>query len=127
MNMIKKIKNGLINSFIFGSVCGLVPNKINLQINDTRFTNVRGPIIGGLIGIGIFMFSPFLLTNYFFRGVYFDKQIDKYNFDIKRTLQYDGNDNNKYGFPSNITINISSKQNPYQLIDEEIDEIDEIN
>lgn len=57
--------------------------------------------------------SPFLITNYFFNGLYFDKLYDKlhdkYDIDVKRYHQYDGN-NNKYGFPSIIMIEINKKE-----------------
>ena len=41
--------------------------------------------------------------------MYFDKLIDKYNINIKRYHQYDGNDN-KYAFPSIIMIEINKKE-----------------
>lgn len=105
------IKFGSACSFCSGFILGLVPNDINLKINGKdKFNRVRVPlpIIGGFIGLSGFIFSPFLITNYFLNGTFFDKLIDKYNIDIKRYHQYDGSDN-KYAYPSKIHIEIVKK------------------
>ena len=100
-----KIKNGLIYSFGTGFCMGLLPNKINVQINEKKYMNIPLPLIFGCIGSMGFILSPVLLGNYFFGGTFIDKLFDKYEFTIKRYHQFDGN-NNKYAYPSTLTINV---------------------
>ena len=112
-NFIKsKITNGMFCGFAFGYCVGLLPNKIFINFNNKKYNNVPLPLISGCIGSIVFLISPLLIANYFFDGVYFDKFIDKYNFDIKRYHQYDGY-NNKYAFPSLLIVSINhiSKSN----------------
>ena len=101
------IKFGLSGGFIFGFTLGLVPNKIQLKVNDVKYSNVPTPLVGGVIGMGVFAFSPFIVTNWLFNGTYMDKLFDKYYYNIKRYHQYDGNDN-KYAYPSSLHIEINS-------------------
>jgi len=113
MCYINKFKNitkiGLNAGFVFGFTLGLVPNKIKLTINNVKYSNIPTPIIGGIIGMSLFAFSPFIVTNWIFNGVYIDKLIDKYDYNIKRYHQYDGNDN-KYAYPSTIHLEINYVQ-----------------
>lgn len=109
-NMYSIIKKGMICSFGFGFSVGLLPNKINIKINNKKL-NMPFPLITGCIGTFGFLSFPFLLTNYYLKTAYFDKLVDKYDFDFKRYYQYDGT-NNKYGYPSYLTINIRSKLEP---------------
>ena len=103
-----KIKNGLIYSFGTGFCLGLLPNKINTQINGKKYNTIPLPLIFGSISLMGFILSPILLGNYFFEGTFIDKLFDKYEFSIKRYHQFDGNDN-KYAFPSTLIINIDKK------------------
>lgn len=106
---IETIKIGLCTSFLTGCTLGMIPNRVSLKFNGKqKFYNINLPLAGGCLGVLGFVASPFLITNYFFDGVYFDKLYDKYNIDIKRYHQYDGNDN-KYAFPSYIQIEINNK------------------
>lgn len=114
MNYIKNIKNiknfatlGLSTSFISGFTLGLIPNKISIKINKNKYNDIPTPIVGGVIGMGCFIFSPFLMINYFSNSYYLDKFIDKYDLKIKRYHQYDGL-NNKYAYPSIIQIEINT-------------------
>ncbi len=103
------IKIGLCTSFLTGSILGMIPNNPSLKFNGKqKFNKINLPLAGGCLGVLGFIFSPFLITNYFLDGVYFDKLYDKYDIDIKRYHQYDGNDN-KYAFPSHIQIEINNK------------------
>lgn len=52
--------------------------------------------------------SPLLMINYLCKGAYFDRLVDKYDINVERYHQYDGN-NNKYYCPSVLIINIKSK------------------
>lgn len=114
MNNIKYLFQGLkfgsACSFCYGFIIGFIPNDIQLKINNKKYNKVPLPILGGFIGLSGFIFSPFLITNYFLNGSYFDKLVDKYDIDIKRYHQYDGNDN-KYAYPSMIHIDIMKKTN----------------
>jgi len=102
------IKNGAIYSFCVGFNVGLLTNNISINFNKRKFYNIPLPLITGTITSLGFLCSPFIITNYLFNGVYFDKFIDNYDFNIKRYHQYDGN-NNKYAFPSLIVIEINYK------------------
>ncbi len=102
------IKMGMCFSYLTGSCLCLIPNKISLQVNKKNY-NLNLPIIGGCLGVLGFLSSPFLIINYFFDGLYFDKLYDKYDIDIKRYHQYDGNDN-KYAYPSHIQVKINKKE-----------------
>jgi hypothetical protein len=106
--IITKIKNGMICSFSCGFVAGLIPNEINVSLNETRYVNIPLPLITGMLGIIGFTTSPLLLGNYFYESAQFDNLIDKYDISIKRYHQYD-NKNDKYGFPSTININCNLK------------------
>ena len=106
---INGIKVGICASYFTGSCLCLVPNKISVKVNEKKFNRINLPIIGGCLGVLGFLSSPFLITNYFFDGLFFDKLYDKYNIDIKRYHQYDGN-NNKYAFPSYVIIEINKKE-----------------
>jgi hypothetical protein len=109
INITSKIKNGMIYSFIFGFGLGLIPNDIWIQYNNNiKYHKIPVPLITGCFGISVFLGSPFILSNYFLNGVYLDKLIEKYDIDIKRYHQYDENDN-KYAYPSILTIDINSK------------------
>ena len=108
-NLLYKIKKGMIYSFVTGVCCGLFPNKVSISFNNERL-NIPLHIIGGCLGLTAFTFSPFLIVNYMFETAYFDKLIDKYNIDVNRFHQYDGN-NNKYAIPSTIIVKISSFKN----------------
>lgn len=99
---------GMCFSYLTGSCLCLIPNKISLQVNKKKY-NLNLPIIGGCLGVLGFLSSPFLIINYFFDGLYFDKLYDKYDIDIKRYHQYDGNDN-KYAYPSYIQVKINKKE-----------------
>jgi hypothetical protein len=101
-------KKSLYISFLSGSLLCLIPNKINLKVNQTKFNRINLPIIGGFLGVGVFLSSPFLIINYLINRTYLDKLYDKFNIDIKRYHQYDGN-NNKYAYPSIIMIEINKK------------------
>ena len=103
------IKIGMCFSYLTGSCLCLIPNKISLQIDKKKFNNIEIPIIGGCLGVLGILSSPFLITNYLFNGIYFDKLYDKYDIDIKRYHQYDGNDN-KYAYPSIIQVKINKKE-----------------
>ena len=103
------IKKGLCFSFMTSSCVSMVPNNLTIQINKKKITKINLPLLGGLIGVMSIISSPFLITNFFLNGSYFDKLYDKYNIDIKRYHQYDGN-NNKYAFPSIIMIEINKKE-----------------
>jgi hypothetical protein len=116
INLKKSIINGMKYSFIFGFNLGLLPNTISISYNEKKFNRIPTPLIGGCVGLTSFLFSPFLLVNYFCGGVYFDKLYDKYKIDIKRYHQYDGSDN-KYAFPSLIIINILSNKNNNKQIE----------
>jgi hypothetical protein len=104
-----KIKNGMIFSFAFGFIEGLVPNNININFNNKKYNNLPLPFISGCFGLIRFVLSPILITNYCFNGVYFDKLIDKYDINFERHHQYDGK-NNKYAFPSILILNIDPKK-----------------
>ena len=106
---INGIKLGICSSFVTGSCLCLMPNKISVKINKKKINNINLPILGGCFGVFGFLSSPILITNYFCNGLFFDKLYDKYNIDIKRYHQYDGNDN-KYAYPSIIIIEINKKE-----------------
>lgn len=86
----------------------MIPNDLSIKINEKNINRINLPLLGGLIGIASFVSSPFLIANYFIGSSYFDKLYDKYNIDIKRYHQYDGN---AYllSFPSIIMIEINKK------------------
>lgn len=104
-----KLKIGLCTSFLTGSFLFMLPNKISVKVNEKKFNRIDLPLLGGCLGVLGFLSSPFLIINYFCDGTYFDKLYDKYNIDIKRYYQYDGN-NNKYAYSSNIKIEINNKE-----------------
>jgi hypothetical protein len=104
----KIIKTGIICSSVTGSCIFLIPNNISIKINQTTFNRIYLPIFGGCLGTFAFIFSPFLIINYFINGTNLDKLYDKYDVNIKRYHQYDGN-NNKYAYPSKIIIEINKK------------------
>jgi len=96
-------------SFLTGFCRGLLPNNVHMYYNKRRIALFPIPIMTGLACSMITICSPLLLINYFSEGTYFDKLFDKYEIDVKRYLQYDGN-NNKYGFPSLIIINVDKRK-----------------
>ena len=91
---------------------GCFPNKLSINFENKKriISNFSPPIplISGIIGSIGFLFSPLLIANYFCDGVYFDKLIDKYDINVERYHQYDGN-NNKYAYPSLLVIYKNSK------------------
>jgi hypothetical protein len=91
---------------------GCIPNNISFYIEKEKKKKISlpTPLISGFIGSSAIICSPLLLINYFYNGVFFDKLIDKYDINIERYHQYDGN-NNKYAYPSSLIINIKSKNN----------------
>jgi hypothetical protein len=103
-----KMKNGMIYGFASGFFVGCFPNKLSVRFENTKYSSLPIPLLSGLIGSTGFLCSPLLLINYFYRGVYFDKWIDKYDIHIERHHQYDGDDN-KYAFPSLVVVNIQRK------------------
>lgn len=107
------IKNSLCFSFMTGSCIFMIPNNLTVKIDEKKINRINLPLLGGLIGITTFIFSPILMCNYFLNSSYFDKLYDKlcdkYDIDIKRYHQFDGNDN-KYAYPSNIIIEINKKE-----------------
>ena len=114
-----KIKNGMIYSFAFGFGAGLIPNKINIRFNDRICYNASLPLITGCVGLIGFVFSPLLISNYLFNGVYFDKLFDKYDINVARNYQYDGQDD-KYAFPSLLTVNITTLTPPKININQKV-------
>jgi hypothetical protein len=106
---IEIIKLGLGSSFLTGFTLGMIPNKLSIKFNGKqKFSNLNLPLVGGCAGILGFVSAPFLITNYFLDGTYFDKLYDKYDVNIKRYHQFDEN-NNKYAYPSWIQIEIKVK------------------
>lgn len=108
--LLRKFKNGIVNSFGFGFCLGLLPNKIHLKINnDKSYNNIPLPLICGCLGTITFISSPLLLINYIVSGNFFDKLYDVlvYEYDIKinRHHQY-GIKNDKYDYPSIIIVTI---------------------
>jgi hypothetical protein len=102
------IKNGIIYSFVSGFSLGLLPNTINIRLNQSTFYNVPSPLISGCVCMTGFIFSPLLITNYFFERSFFDKLIDKYKITIHRYYQH-ANTDDKYELPSLLFISIDSK------------------
>ena len=103
------VKNGIVCSFGSGFILGCFPNKIHFKFEEQHYRVPPIPLITGFIGSMSFIFSPLLLINYFFNGIFFDKLIDDYDIDIQRYHQYN-NLNNKYAFPSSLVIKIKSKE-----------------
>ena len=103
-----KIKSGIIYGFVSGFFIGCFPNKVSIRIEDKKYNSLPIPLISGLIGSLGIIFSPLLMLNYFCDGVYFDKLVDKYDYNIERYHQYSGQ-NNKYTYPSLLIININIK------------------
>ena len=118
--MIQIIKKGIIYGFLSGFYsgslsCFIIPNKIKIikYTNEKKIFHITSnfyfPFIGGFIGIGSFLCSPLLFANFIFDGTYLDKLYDrineKYLIQVKRYHQYGVNDN-KYDYPSLITIEI---------------------
>jgi hypothetical protein len=94
-----------------GFALGMIPNKVSIKINGKKtFSNLNLSLVGGCAGVLGFASIPFLLIHYFSNNTYFDKLYDKYDIDIKRYYQFDGN-NDKYAFPSLIKIEINNKNN----------------
>ena len=106
----QKIKNGIICGFVSGFLIGCFPNKILIYINKKKYKTIANPLMTGIIGSMGIIFSPFLIINYMWDGVYFDKLIDKYDIDINRYHQYDDK-NNKHAFPSVFVIDIKFEDN----------------
>jgi hypothetical protein len=110
-NITPIMKNGIIYGFASGFFIGCFPNKIFIKFENKKIISRFSPptpLLSGIIGSLGFLFSPLLIANYFCDGVYFDKLIDKYDINVERYNQYDGN-NNKYAYPSILIININSK------------------
>jgi hypothetical protein len=107
-NIKPKIKNFIVGSFYSGFIIGCIPNKLVINYEDKKYNFFQIPLLTGFICSSAFIISPLLLVNYFFNFTYLDKFIDKYDIELKRIHQYDGN-NNKYAYPSNLKINIKSK------------------
>ena len=110
MNLVSlKTKNIFIKSisygFASGFCAGCFPNTLVIEFEDKKYKSLPIPLISGLICSTGLVFSPLLIINYFYNGIYFDKLIDKYNINIKRHHQYDGK-NNKYAFPSLLILSI---------------------
>lgn len=101
------VKRGLFYSFITGSCSCLIPNEINIQYNKKKLNKIALPIIGGFLGAFGFLLLPLSIINYFSNGSYYDKLYDKYDIHVKRYHQHD--ENNKYGYPSIIMIEINKK------------------
>jgi hypothetical protein len=99
--------------FLTGFIFGCFAKNASLHYKNKRI-QIPIPLITGFIGsIGIIM-SPFVFVSCFNNLTYFDKLIDvfadNYNFNVERIHQYDET-NNKYAFPSLITLNIEPKSN----------------
>lgn len=109
-----KIKNGMIYSYAFGFSLGFVPNDISIKFNEKKIPKIPLPLITGFIGLMSFVSCPFTIGNYLYGGVYFDKLFDKYDINVKRYHQHDGNDN-KYAFPSLLQIDIKLSQNKLEF------------
>lgn len=112
MNLIiPKIKNIIIRSVSFGFISGFCvgcfPNNLCIKFEDKKYNYLPIPLISGLISASSLIVSPLLMINYFCNGIYFDKLIDKYDINLERYHQYDGN--NKYGFPSLLILSVKSK------------------
>jgi hypothetical protein len=108
-----KLKNILIKSISYGFTTGFCigcfPNKLYIQFENKKYKSLEIPLITGLIcSMGIIL-SPFLITNYFVNGVYFDKLIDKYDINIEKHHQYNDK-NNMYAFPSRLILIIKSNK-----------------
>lgn len=103
------IKKSLCFSFMTGSCIFMIPNNLTIKLNQKTINKINLPLIGGLIGITTCILSPILITNYILNNSYFDKLYDKYDIDIKRYHQSDGN-GNKYAYPSIISIEINNKE-----------------
>ncbi len=111
-----KIKNGIIYGFVSGVFVGCFPNKLSIRFENKKYNSIPVPLISGVIGSMGIVLSPLLIVNYFYNGVYFDKLVDKYDISVERHHQYDS-ENNKYAFPSLVTINIKSSNSKTDLID----------
>lgn len=116
--VLTKIKKGIIYSFSFGFLIGCVPNKFHLQYYGKKYnihSSICLPLVSGLICSTIFLFSPFIMINYIFNGVFFDKLTDnllnKYDVDIIRYHQYGNDLKNKYAFPSSFHLTIKYLKN----------------
>ena len=103
------LRNTFIGSFGMGFIAGCIPNKICVHYNDKIYNRIPLPLTTGCISILGLICSPLILTNYMFDGTYIDKTFDKYDIDIERYHQYDGN-NNKYAFPSRLILHINNKE-----------------
>ena len=104
-----KIKNAIIYSFATGFCMGCFPNKLSINLKNKKFNSIPIPLITGLIGSMAIIFSPLLFMNYWCDSVYFDKLLDKYEINVKRYHQYDGQ-NNKYAYPSLLIVNIEKTE-----------------
>lgn len=107
-HLASKIKNGITYGFVTGVCIGCIPNKVLIRFEDKKYYSLYTPLISGLICSTGIILSPLLIINYVSNGKYIDKLIDKYDINIKRYHQYDG-ENNKYAYPSLIYVNIKSK------------------
>ena len=103
--LILTLKKGMVYSFYFGFVAGMVPNQMMVIFNKKKYPKVPLPFITGSLGVIGFLSSPLIVANYLFNGTYIDKFVDKYEIDFKRHHQYDHNQN-KYAYPSNIVVKI---------------------
>lgn len=113
MNFITpKIKNriiGIVSSgFVSGFCLGCFPNKLSIHFENEKYKSILIPIMSGMICSMAITFSPFLMINYLCNGTYFDILFDKYDIDIKRYHQGDG-EGNKYGYPSSLILNVKYK------------------
>ena len=99
----------------------MIPNRVCVEFNNKKIHDLNLPLSCGFLCMFTFVLSPFLFGNYIMNSSYFDKLYDKYDIDIKRYHQYDGN-NNKYAYPSVINIKINKKfiQDNNNIIDKPI-------
>ena len=129
-----KAKMDMASGFVVGFVVGCIPNNpihiqvsgvqvsgvqvsgvqvSGVQVTGKRYNNVPVPVITAVLGSVCMLIYPLILSNYFLSNCflsnsYIDKWIDRYDFNIQRYHQYDGN-NNKYAYPSILEINIKKR------------------
>jgi hypothetical protein len=82
----KIIKTGIICSYVTGSCIFLIPNNISIKINQTTFNRIYLPIFGGCLGTFAFIFSPFLIINYFINGTNLDKLYDIFGYTYDKSV-----------------------------------------
>jgi hypothetical protein len=107
MNIPHLFRNGIMYGFASGFMLGCIPNDVRIKYNNNTYRSIPFPLLTGVTSSLGIVLSPLLLISYFCNSVYFDKLYDKYDIDIQRYHQYDGN-NNKYAYPSIIKIDIKN-------------------